>query len=137
MPCVVTGGYNSLYDSGLKYRFSLDSSFYFTVYSKNFQIRIISKINGAIPGVFMANQYVSAGYTMADFTFGGSPYGNDYYETSPNLPATLTLNKYSGDRINGGTANDGAFVSGTFDLVLENATGKQIHITEGRFDIKR
>jgi hypothetical protein len=137
VPCVVNGGYNNFLGTGLEYYFGLDSTFYILAKSKNFQIKIASIINGTIPGNFNANQYIAASTTYADFTFGGSPFGNDYYTTSESLPATLTLNKYTGDRVNGGTANDGAFVSGTFDLVLQNAAGKQIDITEGRFDIKR
>jgi hypothetical protein len=137
VPCVVTGGYSNFWNTGVRYTFNLDGSLDLHADNQNLQINVVSKVTGSIPGTYQANQYVIAGFGHADFTLGGSSFGNDYYESNESLPGTITITKYTGDRINGGTANDGAICSGTFDIKMKSASGKIIHLTDGRFDMKR
>jgi hypothetical protein len=137
VPVSVYGAYNWLYGNGVKYYFGLDSTFQITAISDQFRIDIIAKVSGTIPGNYSANKYIKISYSYADFTKGGMPFGNDYFNATDSLPGSILITKYSGDRINGGKENDGAITSGTFDIVMLNSSGKKIHLTAGRFDIAR
>jgi hypothetical protein len=94
----------------------------------------IELIGSARIGQFNANVFALSGYSSLNNSGGTTPIGGSYYEATPSLPATISVSKYSGNTITG--SQEGDILSGTFEMVLANAAGEKIHLTQGRFDIK-
>jgi hypothetical protein len=139
VPFTVSGQYSDWRYYGVEYIFGLDSVLSINIVSSEPRktIHLTSKINGAIPGTFIANKYLVPTRSYANLGGGVIPGQGGYYVANDTLKSTITVTKYSGDRINGGKAGDGAIISGTFDLEMQNAQGAKIKITKGRFDIAR
>jgi hypothetical protein len=127
---------NALAAEGVEYSMST-KYLWITAITKNprrdFQIAV--NLTTAIrTGIFNANEFVLIGYSTLNNSGGIAPQGGKYYLANSNLPATVTISKFTG---NAGIGNvEGDILSGTFDMVLANAGGEKIHITQGRFDIK-
>jgi hypothetical protein len=95
---------------------------------------IKARIKGNLLAKQDANFFINSGCSHFDNSGGGAPFTNNYFEARESLPATITITKYTGDIVSGN--KEGDILSGTFDMVLANAAGEKIHLTQGRFDIK-
>jgi hypothetical protein len=133
VPCSATGAYNWLYVSGIKYNLDY-SGITIKIITKNPRrdFYLLCNFKSGLLGSHDANEYVIAGYSSLNIE-GGTVGTSSYYTTIDSLPATITINKFSGDATTG--AKDGDIVSGTLDMVMQNSNGQKVHITKGRFDI--
>jgi hypothetical protein len=139
VPCSVTGAYNWLGVVGVECTFGLDSIL--IVHAITSEPRkdfwLTCKATNSIPNTFSANKYVHIGYSDLNLNGGSTPGTSSYYQAIDSLPGTITITKFTGDltNINGNHSID--IVSGTFDIVMQSAQNKKIHLTAGRFDIAR
>jgi hypothetical protein len=133
VPCSVSGEYNWLYTYGVDYSLALDSTFNIKAITnepsrKDFYF--LGHIGKLTIGTHNANQFVDPGFSSLNINGGAT--GGSYYANT-NLPATIEITKYTGDRTKG--VKKGDIISGTFDMILQNADEKKLHLTKGRFDI--
>jgi hypothetical protein len=137
VPFSVSGYYSDWKYYGVEYTFGLDSILDIRIKSINPDktINIRSKINGVIPGTFVANKYLDPNISFANLGGGVIPGSSGYFLAKDALASTITITKYQGGK--DGYANIGDIISGTFDMILEDNTGKQIHISKARFDLKK
>jgi hypothetical protein len=139
VPFSVSGAYSDWRYYGVEYTFSLDSILDITMKTINpfVEINIRGKINGNIPGNYLANKYLTPNISFASIDGGSIPGQGNYYIANDSIPLSTFVSVYTGDRILGGKENDGAIIAGTFEGEMQNSQGKKIKITKGRFDIAR
>ncbi|MEO6832965.1 MAG: DUF6252 family protein [Chitinophagaceae bacterium] len=115
-------------NSGVKYSFYADSSIAIDAKQESPKkyIYFRFKFNSA-PGIYHLNddyQYIG---TFTDLSDGSTAVnGGNEYNSSSKHTGTITVTNY-----------DGHIIAGTFSFDAVNDSGQLVHITEGRFDIKR
>jgi hypothetical protein len=134
-PVSVYGGYSWLYGNGVTFTMG-DSLIFLEAITgdprKDFYIKGTRDRTKAF--TYNVNTYISSGYSSLNIEGGTASLGPGYFTTIDTLPASITITNFTG---NGTTTQKGDIVSGTFDMVMQNSSGKKIHLTAGRFDIAR
>jgi hypothetical protein len=132
--CSASGAYSWLSVKGMYYSL-MDSAILISVITndprKDFYIHGYSSSDS--PWIFNLSIPFSSGYSNLNIIGGTPSLGSGFYKTIDSLPATITITSFSGNRILG--AKQGDQLSGTFDIIMQNGTGKKIHLTQGKFDI--
>jgi hypothetical protein len=126
--CNVTGAYASFFQEGVGYGLYSDGTLIIkavtTDHNKNFYL--FAKIKNGIIGTHQLNEYLN-GYSSFRY------YNIGDYSANENLAGTITITKYTGDITK--NSEEGQILSGTFDIIMQDANGKKVHLRDGRFDI--
>jgi hypothetical protein len=127
-----SGTFNLLNEGGMYYLLQ-DSLILIKVITKSPRkdFYLYGRSNTANSMTFIMNKYLISGYSHLNINGGTGSGGSGYYLCNDSLPATVTINSFSGNRALG--AKDGDELTGTFDIIMQNSAGQKIHLTQGQF----